>query len=194
MEVILSIVLGAIGIALIWWVLRSILAALPLPRAKKGFLERWKLRKSQRALGEIDSLIDQEQYKKAAQRFPSCLFLEPIQDDPDLIGHIGAHHLAVLNKTILLSDLMERPLSDLAILEDLLNTRIQLLRSRFELRAQCREASRKRAPRWAKEEFRKKEQEVLEKLHTNAATITTQFHRSLEAISGSSSSDSITYH
>lgn len=156
MTEVLLIILALIGAFLIFWILKSVLTALPIPGLKRGFFERWKLRRSQRVLGEIDKLIDQQEYARAIQLFPSCLYLDLVRSDSDLIGRVGAHHVAVLNKTILLSDLMERPLSDLAILEDLLNTRIQLLRAWFELRGQRQGASRKSAPKWAREEFRKK--------------------------------------
>ncbi|MCB0351882.1 MAG: hypothetical protein KDD64_00105 [Bdellovibrionales bacterium] len=194
MTEVLLIILALIGAFLIFWILKSVLTALPIPGLKRGFFERWKLRRSQRVLGEIDKLIDQQEYARAIQLFPSCLYLDLVRSDSDLIGRVGAHHVAVLNKTILLSDLMERPLSDLAILEDLLNTRIQLLRAWFELRGQRQGASRKSAPKWAREEFRKKEDEISSKLQLNASTVLTQFERSLEAVAKEGGSQSVTYH
>ncbi len=133
-------------------------------------------------------------------RLANAFYLDPALPDKQLLENIAQHHLDVLNRFLNLSELRSHRLAGLPVLEDLLQTRLELLKARYDIN-QTKKGLRERkmlsghrTPDWAINEFSKKLLEVNDKLATNRNSIDAQVREVLKSFHGSSESDSVTYH
>ena len=194
---------AAVAIYLIAYLGRAMF--MPLFRslgAEPGMLERRKLKRRQSALEEADRAIDEKRFEVAAQSLRNAVFLDIIQRDLSLIPRVGALHLSLLNKLILLAELRSYQLSNLPLLEELFSTRVQLLKSWNEAKLTRKESRHKKKeagealPDWAAKEYNKKVEDLADKLKTNRMSIESQLDKLFQELySADPSNDTdVTYH
>jgi len=167
------------GLYFVLFLVRSILTPLkPYLKPRTGQRSKGKLRRKQQILAKVDQLIEAEKFEQAYEMLCEALVLDGRIRDKDLLSSIGAHHMLILNKTLLIADLKGKTLTNLPVLEDLLSTRIQLCRALMELQTKQTgdPAVRTETPSWAKKAFREKEDELNNKLETNLKSIHSQFN------------------
>lgn len=134
-------------------------SAISLFTSGKGFSERWRFRRCSRALEDIDRALIAQNSVGARKLFPRALFLDWIQDSPELIAKSSHHHLDLLNKLIILAELENGTIRNLPKLETLLSQRGELLTSAFETRVarkrfkEKQKQKGKNPPKWSTKEF-----------------------------------------
>lgn len=179
--VITAVILGLFALLLSLGLIKAIVSPLlPLFGLKgagftlvqPGFFERWAFRRKHKLLKEIDALIDSSSLEKAQELSREAFFLRIVERSPELVSRVGSHHLSLLNKLIMIAELRQQKLENLAVLEGLLDTRTQLMKVLCERRA--RESGGKREPGWARKEKRAKVQELYDRLQTNEQSIEKQ--------------------
>ena len=136
------------------------------------------LKQKQELLAKVDQAIEAEQFEPAYDMLCQALILDKRIRGKDILSSIGTHHLLILNKTLLIADLTGKTLSNLPVLEDLLSTRIQLIKVLIELEGKKSgdTTTRTDTPSWAKKAFQQKEAEINTKLETNLQSIYSQFN------------------
>lgn len=197
-SIFIASLLGLFSVVLILAFLK--LALGPLIGDPRSFRDRFKLRRKKQVIERIDQLLQQNQLKQAGEGIRESFFLDPRRPDRALIDQIATHHLEALNRLVALSDRYSRHLSGLPLLEDLLLTRSDLLRSQFDVSQTRRELSARklssghRSPDWARNEFSKKLLDITDRLTTNRRTIENQVRELLDSLHESPEPDHVTYH
>jgi hypothetical protein len=196
--VILALIIGAIGLALLAFLLHAILS--PLVGNPLKFSEQWKLKRRARLLGELERLLEEGATDGATNYLRQCFYLEHVYRNPDLIPIIATHNLSILGSALTLADRRGAHIQNLPIVEELLNDRIQLMKSYLETTETKREIARKRkeegkeVPGWAAKEYGKKIHDLKDRIQTNHTSLRKELEALFKALEGSVKSSEATYH
>ena len=191
----IPIVLGALGLALIV-VLARILVGSMLGDSP-GFFERLKLKQKEGLLSRADTYIKAGEYEQAAAFLKGAFFLELLKSDMRSVERLNNHHLAVLGRVVSVADRFSLHLENLPVVEDLLLSRSQLLRGLIEKRKGKRIAAAKRksgGPQWPVAEFDTQIKDLVDRLATNRKSLESQIGKLFSALVTSRRTDEVTYH
>ncbi|NDC38316.1 MAG: hypothetical protein EBZ48_09725 [Proteobacteria bacterium] len=199
----ISLVLAALGFGVVSFIVysayRSFIPGQLSGFSARGLAERWRLNHHAKALARVDQTIEHGQLLETVGLLRQALVLDRFSSDRRLIDQSVQLNLATLSRVLAIAELTGAQLENLAVVEDLMQSRGQMQQSYLEtLRDQAaftqrRVSAGKRAPDWAFAEFTRKGAELKDRLDTNKRSLQTQFNQLLqEALRGSSSS--VTYH
>jgi|GEM_PF-6011688 len=163
----------------------------------RGWPEKLKFRQKQRMIEAADAMIAGGQWRNAVTLLKGGFFLEAVQSDADLIERISNHNLGILSRMLIISEKQRRSLANLPIVEDLLLSRREMLRNYLEAvstRNALRRRRRRETPAWALEEYKKRIEELLDKLKTNQKSLDSQIKEAFAALSEQADLGEITYH
>ncbi len=192
-----AVLLAACGLALIGFISWSIFHS--LFAGGLGWLHRQKLSRKERFLTEADVLIKNGSYLQALALLKEAFLLDHFPRTPVLIEAISHHHLSILSRLIAISERTSSHLPNLAVVEDLLLTRSQLLRQLHESSEAKRSLARRRKdkkeiPEWALAEYENKGKEALDKLQTNRKSLGSKLSEIFGALSSAPATQEVTYH
>jgi hypothetical protein len=162
----------------------------------RSFHERWRFRRSVRAMQELDQALSKEDHVQARKLFPQALYLEWIESEPELVGKASSHHLDLLNKLLILSELEGGSVRNLPKLETLLTQQGELFAAAFETRVSRKrfiERQRekgKSAPSWSTREFDTRLKDLQKDFHSLRKAIRTEMNQALEGLPSPSRSKS----
>jgi hypothetical protein len=169
---ILFLALGAFIVGILIWVLFTALAG-----NTRGWGELARFRRREQELKSADRMLETKDWSTALGTLEAAFFFDQIRTNEQLIEKALGHNLSVLTRILSVAEGLDRSVANAAILEDLVESRCDLMRAFFEA-ANAREAlkkSRKRqVPRWAFEEYDKKLLEIADRLTTNRKTLESQ--------------------
>ncbi|MCB0332200.1 MAG: hypothetical protein KDD55_01805 [Bdellovibrionales bacterium] len=202
-QLIPALFVAAITLYVIVYLGRSILNPLfGFLLVKVGSGEKRRVQKKLQLLEEADRALDAGNYDGALLILRRAFHLDLIRKDLELISRVGALHLSILNKILLIAELTSIRLTHLPILEELLSARIQLMKQWNEARLLFEQTKKKRdekgapLPDWASKEYKSKQDDVSDKLKTNRSSIEQQVEKLFTELSKSSQTQSsdVTYH
>lgn len=197
-EAISAIIVTALSVALLIFIVKSLFA--PLIGDPRGVSERWRFRRKKRLLKVLEQMISDGREAECNNHLRSAFYLEHIRLNPELIGQVSSHNFALLNVAITLGNSRGVQIDNLAIVEDLLNSRSQLMRNFLETIETKRELKSRRKlegksmPDWAEQEYIKKISELKDKLKTNRHSLISQIDQILKALINPASKGQATYH
>jgi hypothetical protein len=169
---IVFLALGASIVGYLIWVLFTALAG-----NTRGWGETARFRRKEQDLKNADKLLELKDWSSALAALEGAFFFDQVRTNEQLIEKSLGHNLSVLTRLLSVAEGLDRSVSNAAILEDLVESRCDLMRAFFEA-ANARETlkkSRKRqVPRWAFEEYDKKLLEIADRLTTNRKTLESQ--------------------
>lgn len=163
----------------------------------RSWTEQFRFRQREKVLKIIEGCIERKALAEALKLSWGAFFLDHIKHDSQLVEKVSTHNLSVISKIINISDILGRQLPNLAIIEDLLQTRSELLRAFVEtqqtLRALFR-SKKKQTPSWALDEYKKKLEELYDRLKTNRRSLESQIKEALGSLQEAQGQSEITYH
>lgn len=191
-----GLLFGAIGLALICILAKILFHA--LVGDTRGWMEKFRFRQKQKLLKHFDELSARGASGRAFEALRGGFFLDHVYLDADLIDRISGHHAGVLSRISVLAEQNSRSLPNFAVLEDLLQSRCELMRLYVETVTSKRLMSRnpkKQIPRWALDEYRRKLDDIVDRLKTNRHSIESQIKELFSALKDSTTGESgVTYH
>ena len=197
-SLILPLLFTLISLAIVAFLLKSLFG--PVFGQTRGLTERLKFRQKQKLALEAERLIVAGEPKLAYPILADAFYLAALVKSSALIDDVTNHNLDILAKIIGIAENHARHLDNLAIVEDLIQSRAQLMRSYFEKISTKDSIKRKRrelgkdAPPWALDEFERQLNDLKDRLETNRLSLSStikQIFRALEDMSGSAE---VTYH
>lgn len=172
----------------------------PLIGDTRGLSYRWKLKKRQRLMQLADEAVESEKIPQAVLLLKGAFYLFSDYPEPRFIDQTITHNLETLGRIVALFEQRSIHGSNLPVVEGLIQSRGELLRSAFEIsttkeRVKVRQAEKgKEAPEWAFEEFSKKLAEILDRLETNRKSLESQLDRLFSELDKGPAGSEITYH
>lgn len=196
-ELLPAVFFALCGIALIIFILWAVFHS--LFSGGLGWLHRQKLLRKERSLAAADGLIKNGSYLDALPLLRDSFLLDHIPRSPVMIEAISHHHLAILSRLIAISERTSSHIPNLAVVEDLLTSRSQLLRVLHEAGEAKRSLSRRRKdkkelPEWALAEYENKAKDAADKLQTNRKSLGSKLAEIFSALSSAPPSHQVTYH
>jgi len=164
-----------------------------------GWINRQKLTRKEQLLATADALIKNESYTEALALLRNAFLFDQLPRNPTVIEGITHHHLSILSRLIAIAERTSSHLPNLAIVEDLLSTRGQLLRSYHEATAakkslKQRRKDKKELPQWALAEYENKTKDLLDKLDTNRKSLNSKLSEIFAALASAPPKQEVTYH
>jgi hypothetical protein len=164
------------GGALVYFMGRSLLVAVLGNTRGVGERNRFKRREERLKLADVS--IRKGEYLAALSHLEAAIFFDHVQSDLGLIDKVVGHHIGILGRLITISEEEGCSVSSLAVIEDLIHSRGDLMRAFFDAhrtKESLTKNRKKSVPRWAVEEYSKKMIEILERLATNRRSLSSQF-------------------
>ena len=192
---IIALLLSFIGILAIAWLMGAMF--LPLLKDTRGFTERVRFRQREKTLEAVDALIEKNDFTEAFKLLLLSFFFDAVRADKELIEKIHNHHVGILSRIVLVAEKLSRHVENLAIIEDLVLSRSELLRSLFEVRQSRTTLSSRRSketPQWALDEYTKKIDELLDRLKTNQRSLESQMALAISETKSPQQEQEITFH
>lgn len=192
-----AVFFAACAIALIGFLSWSIFHS--LFSGSLGWVHRQKLARKERLLTAADVLIKSGSYSEALKLLKEAFLFDQLPRTPVLIEGISHHHLSILSRLIAVSERTSSHVPNLAVVEDLLSTRSQLLRNLHEANEakrslRKRRKDKKELPEWAVAEYENKAKEALDKLQTNRKSLDNKLSEIFSALSSTPPAHEVTYH
>lgn len=186
-----AVILGAIAAAILivglWVVIGAFWSDLP------GVFAKFVLKRRERVLEQADALIESRQIEPAIRVLRKNFCLDHITSNYAAVDQAVNLNLSILSRLIALSEQAGTHLENLAIVEDLIHTRGQLLKLHIDA-IKTRKKKRGGVPEWAASELSRKIEEILDTIMTNRHTLQSQINILFEAVKTSSANASVTYH
>lgn len=170
-----ALLFGIVGLALVGvaaWVLWGALFG-----NSRSWGERARFKRREDLLKRVDVAIGAKDFPGALKLIEGSLFFDHIKSDVSLIEKILGHHMGVLGRLLAVGEELDLSLSNVAVIEDLMQARCELMRSYAEA-ASARDALRRNrkkvVPRWALDEYDRKMVEIAERLTINLRSLNSQ--------------------
>jgi hypothetical protein len=205
--IIQAVFFAALGLAIIGFVFKIILSAFvgsPLGWSPWGWLEKTRFAKKVSLLRQANAVENENNLEKILSLLRSALFLDSIKHKASLIHDSTNHNMDILEKLVYLSEKRGTHIANLAVIEDLIATRQELLKVYFDTRQTIanlkkreknpEKASSKPKSTWAVTEFAKKSSEIGIKLDENKKMLIDQFDKASKSFQNFQASNEITYH
>lgn len=192
-----ALMLGALGLVLISGILAVLL------RASVGdwraLWEGGRIKRRERILLQCDEALAKGDFDAIRRDLRQAFFFDIVSSSSAIVERLNHHHFAVLGRIVAVAEKRAGHLSNLAVVEDLLQTRSFLLRTHLEAFQSIRQIRRKsrfgkKTPEWAMQEFEKKLIETLDRLKTNRQSLITQLDDLFKGLGDLPSEDQVTYH
>jgi len=196
-SLIIPLLLGLLGLLCIGYLLRVLWISLIGDPA--GLLERFKFRQKENLLSRADVYIKAAEFESAYSFLRGSFLLDQIKSDIRLVTRLHNHHLAILGRLVGIADRFSAHLDSLPIVEDLLTTRSQLMKSFIEKKIAQQSLAQKnrgknRPPDWALSEFRNQAKEIREKLAVNRKSLDSQLSKLFLSLGSAKKHEEVTYH
>jgi hypothetical protein len=197
-QIIIALVLGLIGFAIAAIFVKLVLSALfgnPL-----HLFDTLTLARRNHLLNELDKEFKLGNFSRALEILDGTFFFNPKLGDISIIDKIATHHLEVMNRIVTFSDRHGFHLAPLPTLEELLNIRLELFKSKYEVTQTVKNLrfknifSRHKTPNWALNEFAKKLSDISERLETNRKAIKDTVRELFLLLHDSPRPDNVTFH
>lgn len=194
-----SIIFGLAGLFIIGYSIKLFLSA--IVGNPWNWLEQQKVLRKERLLNEGDLHFQKNSYDKALTYWKSAFYLDRLNYLPSLVDKVHNLNLNILGRLVNFSEKKSAHIINLAVVEELIATRSELLHMFFEtsatlkkLRLRKKEASAKNSPDWALQEFSKKHSEIKQKIDSNRSALETEIKKLFDSLSQISNTPGITYH
>lgn len=193
-----ALLFGLLALGIVLYVLSLVLA--PLLGDPRRWLDRARIRRREQALAQAETALEQRDEARARQLLRSAFHLDLITHEAALVERVTSLNLTTLSRVISLAGSRTAALESVPLLEDLLQSRGQLLSMYVEnlgVRSRVKDRRRGRStatPEWAVNEFEKKLSEILERLATNRRTIESQLDTLFAALRELPTGGEITWH
>ena len=191
-------ILGGLGLALIVALLRLMFAS--FFGNSGSWLEKYRIKQKENLLERAEVYIKAADFASVSSLLRGAFYLDQIKSDARLVERVHNHHLGILSKIITLADRFNMHLDSLPIVEDLLISRAQLMKTIIEkkaarstLRKKGSEKNRK-TPDWALNEFGSQLLDLRDKLGTNRRSLESQIDKLFTGLASARSPDEVTYH
>ena len=197
-----ALVFGALGALIILFVLKILLLAVignPL-----SWIEKQRLAKKERLLAQSDQFQRQDLTEQSLALLKQSFYLDAIRFNFSLVDLSGNHNLGVLARLVAISEQRSIHIVNLPLVEGLIASRHELLRSLFEIKDTLHklrnrqkeklQQTGKSSPDWALSEFSKKLTEVKTKIDANRQALEAQLNILFVSLQSTSGSSEITYH
>ncbi len=171
-----ALIFTVLGAALLYTFVRSLWIA--IFGNTRGLGERARFKRREQNLKRADTAIRQGEFLAALKLIEAAFFFDHIRKDQALIDQVVGHHIGVLGRLIAISEEEGHPITGLAVIEDLVHSRGELMRAYMEAtstRDSLGKNRKKAVPRWALDEYDKKMSEILERLSVNKRSLASQF-------------------
>jgi len=198
LDLFIAALLGGAGLALVFLLLRVIFGS--IFGGGLSFVDKYRIRQKENLLVRADVYLKASDLESSLGFLKNSFFLDLIKNDIKLIDRAHNHNLSVLGKLIGVADRYSTHLANLPLLEDLLISRAQMMKSLIEKKAARNTLKRKRAerarkaPLWAIPEFDAQIAEIREKLSVNKRSVDSQIAKLFSLISNAERGDEVTYH
>ncbi|MBX7138038.1 MAG: hypothetical protein K1X83_08650 [Oligoflexia bacterium] len=198
LEIFLASLLGGLGLALIVVLLRVFFGGMLDGRG--DWIQKIKIKKKEGLLERSEAYLKAGDFETVSSFFKSAFYLEQIKSDPRLVERAHNHNLSILGKILAMADRYALHLDNLAIVEDLLGNRSQLMRTFLEKKSARDVLKRKRAgkgkqpPEWALTEFNAQLDELRDRIAVNRRSLESQLEKLLLSIKNVKKADEVTYH
>ena len=185
---------GIVSLAVIFYIAKVFIEA--LAGNTTGWTERMRFKRKERLLPALDALIEKENWGAALDLIRNSFHFDCIAADPDLIDKVNSHHLGVLSRMVIVAEQKAKHLPNLAIIEDLLISRSDLMRGYIDVLKSKNSLKKrqKKTPSWAVDEYDKRLDDFIDKLRTNRRSLESQLEKAFLAFSYSEVANEITYH
>lgn len=194
-----AVIFGIIGLALIVYFLKIILGSLFSDSG--SWIEKYRIKQKESLLPRVDLYIKAGDFEQANQLLRDAFYFGGSKGEGGLIERGNNHNLAILGRVIHISERLSTHLDNLPIVEDLLLTRAQLIKtfaerklSQAALRKKRRSEKGGAEQSWAALEFSKQLDELRDKIQTNQKSLESQLARLFAALGGARKRDEVTYH
>lgn len=194
-----AVVFGLLGAVLIVYFVKVIFGGLITDSG--SWIEKYRIKQKEALIPRADLYIKAGEFEQACQLLRDAFYLGSSKGDPGLVDRSSNHNLAILGRVIHISERLSTHLDNLPIVEDLLLSRGQLIKSLSErrtahaaLRKKRRAEGSGREQAWAKHEFNKQLDELRDKIETNQKSLESQLSRLFAALGGARKRDEVTYH
>lgn len=193
-----ALLLGLVGLMAILFCLRLLLSGLLGPG--KGLIQRARIRYREKLAENADNLIKQESYEKAAAILRQAFYSEGIGKDLQLVDRLTNLNLSILGRLLIVAEKRSVQLENLAVVEDLILSRGQLMKALIEKRrlaqgvAPATTSGAEPPPEWARQQFVKLYSELKDRLSTNQRSLDSQFGILLEYLSRARQAEEVRYH
>jgi hypothetical protein len=140
--------------------------------------ERARFKRRQETLKKADAAIRAGDFPAALRLIENSYFFDHVKTDLNLIERVLGHHIGALGRLVSIAEEQDRSLANLAVIEDLVHARGDLMRSYAEAsttRSSLEQNRKKPVPRWALDEYEKKMVEIVERLVVNRRSLASQF-------------------
>lgn len=202
MDIVIGITLGLVGIAVICYL--SYLIVRNSIGDPLVFLLKFQVRQKEQTLNSFTASLLAGDKLQAQKSLQSSFILDGAPKNEQTIDRIAAHHLEILNRVIEGAAKRERRLDTLPILEDLIQSRNQLLKGYLDsarsLTALADRGKEKGTPTppWALQEYQRRLAEISDRLRTNEKALHSQLTSVIAALfdappSGGTQTE-VTYH
>lgn len=164
------------------------------------FFQKRKFAQRAKALQEIDSAIENAHYAQAQSLLLQQLSFEKRPKNHEMAEAICAHNLSILGRFVALAEKKGGHIPNLALLEGLFVSRRELLGVLAEIDSNKRTIYQKRSeegkqtPAWAEHEFKRKVDDLIDKLNTNEHSLRSQLKELTLALDNMDQQSSVTYH
>ncbi|NLF25494.1 MAG: hypothetical protein GX589_07540 [Deltaproteobacteria bacterium] len=196
-----GLLLGLTALVIIIYCLGLLLRNLPIFRFRGTWEER-ALLKHKKFLAKARAFMEQGQYQQCYPLLQQAFYLRQIKSSESMVQRVLEHHLAILSAVLTLSERYPVPLSNLPMIEELVQIRAALCKSYLDaaltvkkLAIKNAESGRKSAsPKWAIHAFSQKTEELIEKINTNQKSLESELIKLFSGIKHSANLSEVTYH
>lgn len=198
-----TLLFAGVGLYIIFFLLGSVLSGIWGSGSTLNFsgsLFKWRFKRYQRALEDADKNIGQNKLSAASEDLRNAFCLEVTPGFLKEFDVIHEHNFSVLGKVMSLYEDTESHLGNLPIVDELLQSRYDLMRTLYDTRLtkqklKLREAEKqKNSPQWAYEEMDAKIKECIERLKTNRLSLISQVDQLFASLRNVSGQSTIQYH
>ncbi len=193
---IIPILLATLGLFFILYFTKIIFRNFAINPAH--WLEKRNLKRKVQLLYRADLYLKNDNYQSALPLLREAFCLDHFRSDFAILEKLGNHHLSVLSRALSIAERHQSRLNSLAVLEDLLATRVQLqkifLEKSMVKRGLMGKAAARTGATWASAEYDNQLAELKDRINTNRKSLESQLAKLFHELSLVKVSQEITYH
>lgn len=160
----------------------------------RSVVEKLKFKKAASALTEVENLLAKGELTDAISKIKGVFYLDTSLNSPGLIDVVVTHNLSALSSLISISQKRSLRLDGIPLIEEMFQTRGELLRNLYNTKSSLRKASAgKSSTTWAADELKSKSQDIIRALATNRSSLEKELQKIFQLFEKSSDS-SVTLH
>lgn len=166
----------------------------------RGWPNNIKLKRKERLLTQVTKEAKDPPSYSQYSVLRDAFFLDEVFADNGFLEKMNSHHNEILSWLVAVSERYSKHLDNIVLVEELLQSRSELMKLRIEIADGLKNIKKKRkekgqtTPEWAKNEFMSKLGELNEKITTNRRTLDSQLNHLFQLLEKLPSSQEVTYH